>query len=422
MTTKYKAVGVHVFAGGFSMGVKRVMDVHAQLERGAFGRETVEQVVGLPFVMADDKNTRSWPRISGQDAQLCYGNPRCTGFSTITSGYDETTHGPWAKQTCDIHELCEYAAGHYDVVVWESVQQAYKVGKPLVDHLVREHFRPRGYRIAHLFLNAASFGNMQMRRRYFFVAYRDDRNFNVTPPVITTRMPTTWDAIGHLRDRETHECETMGANIEYDFDSYVRLVPEEKDMVKRLWNSWNPNMIGRWVPDLLPEKWQRTWENRISDMPFSMHTIHRIGWLSPFPTIHSSTSRAIHPELDRPLTIGELATGMGWDDIPRGRDPVPQIAKGIVPGVGEWLARQAVDYLDDAWGSEDFESTYDPVRCEWVGGDSTGKLEKTFDLTSYVGTQLDPSEYPVAHHPRPYRWQDHHDVRLRAKDRNYVTQ
>jgi len=114
-----KAVGCHVFAGGFTMGVKRVFDVECQLESHGFGKETCEAVAKVPFVNRPDAN---WPDV---EAQFLYGNPRCTGFSCITSGYDEDTHGPWAKQTEDIHQLCNYAAGRYDIIIWESVQQAF---------------------------------------------------------------------------------------------------------------------------------------------------------------------------------------------------------------------------------------------------------------------------------------------------------
>lgn len=382
-----KAVGIHVFAGGFTMGVQKVFDVQCQLEKHNFGRETTEAVCGVPFVNHDDAQ---WPDV---DAQFAYGNPRCTGFSSITGGYGADVHGAWSAPTRDIHELCEYAAGRYDAVIWESVQQAMSVGRPLLDYLRDEIFVPKNYRIAHVMLNAASFGNTQNRKRYFFVAYRDDRNFNIVPPEISDYEPTAYDAIWKLKDRETHEAHITSSCTDYTFDSYARLTDEEKHIVPNLPNGWNVNTLAAYNLDALPRRWQEMWHLRTSDMPFSMHCIYRMNWLRPFPTIHSSAARFIHPEHNRPLTVGELATAMGWSDIPRGPKPVNQIAKGVCPEAGEWLANQVKLYLEDYWGEDDWESSYNPTKGEWEGRNAAGAKEKYFNLTQYVGSHFDIERY-----------------------------
>lgn len=381
MRSDIKAVGIHVFAGGFSMGVQRACNLTCQLETHGFGRETMEKIVKVPFI--NDKQA-NWPDI--RDAQFCFGNPRCTGFSTITSGYGEDVHGPAAKCTVDIHQLCNYAAGRFDVIVWESVQQAYSVGKPLLDYLVKEVFEPKHYRVAHVFINAASFGNAQQRKRYFFVAYRDDRNFNIVPPDISSYYNTVHGAIGHLKDRETHAGKLYGDH-EYDFDTYVDLSDDEWAVVPHLPNGWCMNIFAKYRTHLLPPRMMTTWKLRASDMPFSMHCIGRINYNRPSPTIHSSACRMIHPELDRPLTVGELATIMGWPDIPVGSAPSAQIAKGVVPDVGQWLAEQAILCIDNHWGKDDFESSFNDNTGEWEGRDceSERPLEKVFNMTKFVG-------------------------------------
>lgn len=376
--SRAKAVGLHVFAGGFTVGVQRVMDVEAQLEKHGFGIETAEAMCKIPIVNEPGGN---WPRIK---ADFCYGNPRCTGFSTITAGYGDDCHGPWSKQCQDIHDLCNYAVGKYDAIIWESVQQAYSTGRPLLDYLRDEIFKPKHYRIAHVLLNAASFGNCQQRKRYFFVAYRNDRNFNIEPPLIDARMSCVYDHIWNMRNRPTNERHLFG-HEEYDEDSYTRLTPDEKKCVPLLPNGFCLNRFAQWSYEDLPEHLKMLWSMRTSPMPFSMHCIYRINWLRPSPTIHSSASRFIHPTLDRPLTVGEITKIMGWPRIPVGSKPIAQIAKGVVPDAGEWLAKQVQYYLDGAWGKEDYESTYDHRIGEWVGRDTTGEIEKTFNLTSYTG-------------------------------------
>lgn len=401
----YDAVGIHVFAGGFTMGVQRVMNVKCQLEQHGFGQETCEALCKVPFVNVPSAD---WPDV---EAQFAYGNPRCTGFSTITAGYDSDTHGPWAKQCEDIHTLCRYAAGRFDVIVWESVQQAFSTGRPLLDYIRDEYFVPKGYRIAHVLINAASFGNAQQRKRYFFVAYRDNLKFNIEPPLLASPYePVLWDAIKHLRGRETHE-EVRGEG--YDFDTYTRLGPDEAALVPHMPNGWCMNAMAEFAYEIIPESMKRVWDTRASNMPFSMHCVSRLCYFRPCSTLHSSCGRWLHPEYDRPITYGELSTVMGWPDIPRGNGPCAQMAKGVVPDVGEWLAKQAQHCLNGYWGTDDWESTYNPNTCTWDGDDATGKVEKTFNLTKYCGHVFDIERFPQELVNKNHsRW---HKLRLRRK-------
>lgn len=381
------AVGVHVFAGGFTKGVSEVFDIACQLETHGFGLETAERTFGIETI---NEPEAKWPDIK---ADFCFGNPRCTGFSCITSGYSGDTHGPWAKQTKDIHDLCEYAVDRYDVICWESVQQAFTTGRPLLDYLRDEIFVPKHYRIAHIMLNAASFGNAQQRRRYFFVAYRNDRQFNIVPPEITPWYATTYDAIWDMRHRKTNPCK-LWCDADYDADSYTQLTDDEWAIVPHLPYGYDTNALARKARHLLPEKYQVTWDYRLSDMPFSMHCPHRCAYQRPFSTIHSSAGRVIHPEHDRPVTVGELSRIMGWGDlIPHGKNPVAQIAKGVVPQAGTWIAMQALMYLNNKWGNEDWESSFNDVTAEWEGRDTKGAVEKYFDLTRYVGKQYDEDRF-----------------------------
>ena len=381
-----KAIGIHVFAGGFSMGVRRVFDVTEQLEIHGFGRETVEQKLGMEFTNVD--TWKDWP---DRDVEFAFGNPRCTGFSRITCGYDESAHGAWSSPTQDIWDFCHYVVGAgIPVAIWESVQQAYSVGRPLLDALRDEVFVPAGYRIAHVLLNYASFGNVQQRERYFFVAYKGG-NFNIEPPVLGTYRPTTYDALWSLRDRETH----AGSRSVYDFDTYYNLGKEEWVDLHLVPPCEGLNGVGRNRVDDMCAKHQNVWHGRRSDMPFSLHCMQRQWWTKPFSTVHSSACRYLHPSLDRPVTVGELATVMGWGDIiPAGKDPIAQLAKGVVPEAGEWLAQQAKMCLESRWGTDDFESTYSAVHGRWAGRDTPGAVEKTFNMTQYYTRELNLERYP----------------------------
>jgi len=378
-----RALGIHVFAGGFTMGVQEVAEVVAQYETHGFGMETAASL-GVPVV--NEKSWEDWPDPGPVD--LVYGNPRCTGFSTITSGYGEETHGPWAKQTADVHDLCNFAVRHkVPYVIWESVQQAFTVGRPLLDYLRDELFVPAGYRIAHLFLNAAGFGNAQNRRRYFFAAYPADAIFDVLAPVLEPSHTTMADVIGHLRNRETHEKRLYAKDVYYTADCHTSLTPDEWAVVPHLPQGCCLNRFAREYPERLRElspKFGETWDVRISDMPFSLHCVARPRWHGPCPTLHNSCGRLIHPLRNRPLTVGELAALMGWGKvIPRGRDPVSQIAKGVVPAAGQWLAEQVAASMAGRW-DDDWETRYDDRTGLWNGTYLKDKPpEKRIDMTRY---------------------------------------
>lgn len=379
-----KALGIHIFAGGFTVGVQKHFEVKTHLETHGFGLETAQKMCGVETINVPGGD---WPDI---DADFAYGNPRCTAFSTITGGYADDTHGAWAKQTCDIHEFAKYTSRRkYPIIIWESVQQAYTTGKELIDHLVRDIYVPAGYRVAHLFINATTFGNTQNRKRYFFVAYDAGRNFNVTLPVLKPYKSVLADVLHPRMERETREFSFR--DNDYDENSYIKLTPEEKICMPHLIPGTCLNQMGEYGFDLMPKKYQERWTDRMSDMPFSMHGIYRLRWNHHAPTLHSSACRFIHPHLDRPITVGEQAAIMGWPTIPVGPVPTAQIAKGVCPEVGEWLALQAKLFLQDHWGTEDYETSYNDIKGEWVGRDTPGENEKVFNITRYSPGAINPA-------------------------------
>jgi len=397
------AVGVHVFAGGFVRGVLDAgWTVPLQLEVHGFGVESTEAMNGVQVINDENAN---WPNV---DAVMAVSNPRCTAFSTITSGdryVQGNTHGAFAKQTCDIQQLCEYSAGRHDFVIWESVQQAYKAsGRELVDHLIRTVFEPRHYRVAHVFINAATFGNCQQRKRYFFVAYRDSYKFNIQPPPLSHYYSVLYDVLWAGRHVEGRAAKLWDNTGDYDADCYIELTKDEQLVVPMLPNGWDLHAMARHAYHALPEKYKTLWDTRASDLPFSLHGINRLNWLRPCPTLHSSAGRFIHPSQNRPLTVGELSAIMGWPNIPVGPRPVAQIAKGIVPAVGKWLAEQVELSYRGHWGRDDWESSFNDATGTWDGQDAEGQLEKTFDMTKYVGKQFDLERYDREARDSHSRW------------------
>jgi site-specific DNA-cytosine methylase len=271
------------------------------------------------------------------------------------------------------------------VICWESVQQAWTVGRPLLDYLRDRYCVPNGYRIAHLFINAASFGNAQHRKRYFFLAYKDDKLFNIVKPNIPDRHSTVRDVLNTVvQVDEPHVSMFKG---DYSPDSFMKRPPDDVACMPVLPQGRDMNWMGRNMLEELravSPKYGQTWDLRTSDMPFSMHCIQRLHPDKFMPVISGSAGRFVHPDHDRPITVRECAKLMGWGDIvPCGPNPIGQIGKGICPEVGKWLAEQVMLYLDDHW-KDDWESSYDDKTGRWNGDYFSDRpVEKKFDLTRY---------------------------------------
>jgi hypothetical protein len=169
--------------------------------------------------------------------------------------------------------------------------------------------------------------------------------------------------------------------------------PNDIATIPVLPNGMSHNGLAKFGYHLMTDRDKAKWDNRASEMPFSLHALRRLQWCRPSPTMYSSSFRWVHPELNRPLTVGELTTIMGWPIIPVGLKPIAQMAKGVCPEVGQWLAQQIALSLNGHWGSDDWESSFDDNDAKWVGGDTTGQLEKTFDLTKYCGKMFNEEKY-----------------------------
>lgn len=175
-----KAIDVHGFGGGFTLGV-------AQAGYELVAKKGREVGFGVLNVLANRHLLPGdWEVESGdpsqwvpEEADLVFGNPPCSGFSTLSRkdfrGMDSTIN------EC-MWELVRYA-GHVapKIVAWESVQQAFRQGRPLMQALrvELEEISGKRYNLYHVLHNNASLGGASIRRRYFWVAVREDIEFGV---------------------------------------------------------------------------------------------------------------------------------------------------------------------------------------------------------------------------------------------------
>lgn len=395
----YKAVAGHIFAGGFSYGVSQVHEVVAQLETYKLGHQTAEEVMGMNVVHEDSEE--KWPNLRSE-GDWFFANPPCSGYSNLTAGYSASAHGPWSKPAHCTRTTVEYGIRcDYPIVIFESVQQCYTVGMPLLEWMMENLLKPNGYRLCHLFINAATFGNPQQRKRYFFVAYKKDLKFNISAPTLDGHAayhPMMVTAVG--KGKPVHQCNAIKLNArgaEYDEDSYMQMTDDEIEALPYVSQGMDLNSAAAWNYRYMPEKFKTTWALRSSDMPFSAHCITRPCLWTACPTLASSSSRILHPLHNRSLTVGEISRVMGWPGIPKGNNPIGQIAKGVVPAVGKWLAEQVHYCLDNAWGDDDWEVTYNDKTQTWEGRETKNEFVKTINLTSYVSNRQPSNEYCQEH-------------------------
>lgn len=167
----FRAVDVHGFGGGFTLGV-----VQAGFElTGKYSREVG---FGVYNTLANRKLLgQGWDSFASppelwevQDADLIFGNPPCSGFSTLSP---KAFRGTNSSVNDYMWELVTYAGRVAPpIVVWESVQTTFRQGLGLMRQLhdKLEEISGKQYTLYHVLHNNLSHGGVSMRKRYFWVA------------------------------------------------------------------------------------------------------------------------------------------------------------------------------------------------------------------------------------------------------------
>jgi site-specific DNA-cytosine methylase len=80
--TEYEAVGVYIFAGGFTIGMADQFRIRGHLEDGMFGVNTFKaNFPRVPVWINPDR----WPADRFKGIDVVYGNPPCAPWSPIGS-------------------------------------------------------------------------------------------------------------------------------------------------------------------------------------------------------------------------------------------------------------------------------------------------------------------------------------------------
>jgi site-specific DNA-cytosine methylase len=193
-------VSVNGLGGGGELGLTqaglRLAHRTGSLGLGAPVVEGNRPLLGWDWEANFTDKEEDWHRHNG--VSVVYGNPPCSGFSTLTA---KQHRGVDAKINKCIWEVINYACllkPAPKIVAFESVQQAYTGGRDLMTALREKLSAATGheYTIYHLLQSNASLGGCSVRKRYFFVASRIPFGVEYAQP---RRVARTGDALRDLQ-------------------------------------------------------------------------------------------------------------------------------------------------------------------------------------------------------------------------------
>lgn len=207
MSNDVEFVDCQGLGGGMTLGFVQAGGklVHKAEQTGAFG---TAQMDGNRHLLGKDWSYEDGPQETWEafDVPIVMGNPPCSGFSLLNS--TETRGMENAINSC-MWDIVDYAARcKADVVVMESVQQAGRAGRPLMQSLrtLMEGATNRDYTLYHCYHNSINLGGASVRRRYFMVMSAIP--FGVEERCVA-RVPIIAESIGDLAHFGDHRPDDM---------------------------------------------------------------------------------------------------------------------------------------------------------------------------------------------------------------------
>lgn len=377
----YTAIDCMGFAGGFTIGVVQTgFDLVGKRELpGGFGVPSCE---ANRHVLGNRWQSEVGPRESWTPykVDLVFGNPPCSGFSTLTSG---VSRGINAKINECMWEFTNYvAACQPDISIMESVRSAHTKGHELMVALRANVEERTGlhYNLTHVYQDALALGGAAKRPRYFMVLHRVPFGvqYPEAPPAITMRdvigdldgldeswqrqayqRPATWwseplrssdgTVDGHVSEDSPYRrrCLALDRLLEHGW-------PEGATLKRVATSIYEDGMT-------MPDEWSGYETQLIKYLylrpTFEYPTNHMRRWWSDRPgyvITGDALQHVMHPWLPRTITHREALRVMGYPDdwriesIKDERGLAAFWGKGITTVCGRWIADAAKHALDGA--------------------------------------------------------------------------
>ena len=328
---RLKALGCYIFAGTFTCGVHEHFDVEAHFEEGPFGVASARRNFPWINVHADPK---TWPT-GDYEPDLIYCNPPCAPWS-VAGGkpYDS-----WRE---DVRTSCVQRAfellGKMKPRVWtfESVRGAYTKGRDMIDEMTETAWE-LGYSVDYLLVDAPEHGVAQVRKRFFFIAR------NVEVDWLPGGGPEENLTVGDVLLRGS-------SDISIDPDSPYDKMRNEVPYLEEI-------REGERMADAFDRYWDARGGAEVATRPNGKeYTPGRPGFLCnrlnskrPAGSLTGSATK-IHPKKHRFISIDEskalCGTPMGFQYVGEIGDQYAQVAKAVMPPMGEYVARCVADAIE----------------------------------------------------------------------------
>jgi site-specific DNA-cytosine methylase len=355
------------------------------------------------------------------DVVYLLGNPPCSGFSPLNTVHCKAkkgtarAHNPagvdspindcmWDMMT--FASRCKGTDGTWgpDAIAMESVQQAGRKGRPLMQrlHAFVEHETGAPYTAYHVFCSGASAGAAAVRNRYFLVLLKgEDVRFGVEVVEPPEGRAATWrDAFGDLvglkpywlqqarrqlpspwAQRWVTDTPYITAHIGLDSERGDTLPPGAQRMVD-VFPWWEP---GQGFKEAAYRCWDETgvmgrgWQESNKPTPDSLNW----GFSQPRRIVadkegfvitgSGGTTSFVHWEEDRFLTIREIARLQGFPDswsfaaAKNTPEAANWIGKGVPVQTGYWISKWIKRALQGEPGT--------------ITGEPSGDRERTINVS-----------------------------------------
>ena len=309
-----KAVGVHVYAGGFAVGVQKYFDIEAHFEEMDAGLEVFQD--NFPKSKLHFSEPKDWPLKEYRDVDLMYANPPCAPWSQSAGKRWGGLTDPRLEYTFNSAQAG--LAVRPKIFIYESVSKVMTRGKPVVDELTLR-YHGAGYKVTHFVTDAALHGVPQYRERFHFIAHQVE----LADIPISEEMVSTRDAIGDLQDVDPDG--TVEGHDFYEADRSIR--PLFEHMVQGE-DAYRCYLRRREVDPAIAEgpKPSMLYKRPRYDLPSNtLVAVHRL----------------VHPELPRMMTVREAARLCEYPDTftfrASGRRWPHDPAQAVTPGMGKVL-------------------------------------------------------------------------------------
>ena len=290
------------------------------------------------------------------DIDVIIGGPPCQGFSTLGKRFIDDPRNKLFKEYVRIVREIKPK-----IFVMENVSGILSMEKGRVLENIIKSFKSIGYKIEYKLLNAAEYGVPQLRERVIFIGTRLDidikfpnRTHSLKKEKAFKNVLTLWDAIGDLPQSDDVEYNNYDKEYQNEYQKRMRKNSKTLTHHKPSIHNEKAKKMMTFIP-MGKSVWEVDIPNEYKPKSGYGNTYARLDANQPGMTITRnfsciSSSRCIHPYLNRGLTAREAARIQSYPDnyIFKGSktDIHIQIGNSVPPLLGEKIAKAIKEMLD----------------------------------------------------------------------------